>query len=142
MATYRFTNTKLTKLIGGLRVGESTPARIDAALRSMRNAHGTTIARHSKSILRKALQLAVMASVLGTNLVGDVQPLWSKSQPKGAVALVASQLRDLLLNLQASEFCRDHDLVDPNTHCSSRPACDARNCSTCAGPTTTTRLAG
>lgn len=38
MSTYRFTTTKLRKFIGGLRVSESSPARIDAALRSMRNA--------------------------------------------------------------------------------------------------------
>lgn len=60
--TYRFTTTKLKKFIGGLRVGESSPARVDAALRSMRNAHGATMARQSKTILRGALQLAVMAS--------------------------------------------------------------------------------
>lgn len=67
MSTYRFTSNKLTKFIGGLRVGEALPARIDAALRSMRTTHGATMARQSKSILRGALQLAVMASVLGSN---------------------------------------------------------------------------
>jgi len=39
----------------------------------------------------------------------------SKSQPKGAVALTADQLRELLVNLQTSEFCEKHDLVDPIT---------------------------
>jgi integrase len=38
-----------------------------------------------------------------------------KSQPKGAVALTADQLRDLLVKLQTSEFCEKHDLVDPIT---------------------------
>jgi hypothetical protein len=75
MSTYRFSANKLTKFIGGLRVGEASPARIDAALRSMRSAHGSTMARQSKSILRGALQLAVMASVLGSNPVRDVQPV-------------------------------------------------------------------
>jgi hypothetical protein len=65
MSTYRFSANKLIKFIGGLRVGEASPARIDAALRSMRSAHGSTMARQSKSILRGTLQLAVMASVLG-----------------------------------------------------------------------------
>ncbi|WP_201359051.1 site-specific integrase [Mycobacterium paraintracellulare] len=115
MSTYRFSAKKLAKFIGGLRVGEASPARIDAALRSMRSAHGSTMARQSKSILRGALQLAVMASVLGANPVRDVQPLRSKSQPKGAVALTADQLRDLLVNLQASPFCKKHDLADPFT---------------------------
>lgn len=115
MSTYRFTNTKLKKFVGGLRVHEATPARMDAALRSMRNAHGATMARQSKSILRGALQLAVMANVINANPVRDVQPVRSKSQPKGAVALTADELRDLLVNLQTSEFCEKHDLVDPIT---------------------------
>lgn len=49
------------------------------------------------------------------NPVRDVQPVRSKSQPKGAVALTADQLRNFLLNLQTSEFCEKHDLVDPIT---------------------------
>lgn len=115
MSTYRYTTTKLKKFIGGLRVAESSPARVDAALRSMRNAHGATMARQSKTILRGALQLAVMSSVLGANPVRDVQPLRSKNQPKGAVALTADQLRDLLAKIQKSKFCETHDLIDPVT---------------------------
>ena len=115
MSTYRFSANKLNKFIGGLRVGEASPARIDAALRSMRSAHGSTMARQSKSILRGALQLAVMASVLGSNPVRDVQPVRSKRQPKGAVALTADQLRDLLIKLRVSAFCEKHDLADPIT---------------------------
>ncbi len=115
MSTYRFTTTKLKKFIGGLRVSESSPARIDAALRSMRNAHGATMARQSKTMLRGALQLAVMSSVLSANPVRDVQPLGSKSQPKGAVALTADQLRDppgqdsdILLLREARPHRSDH----------------------------------
>ncbi|VBA60558.1 Tyrosine recombinase XerD [Mycobacterium attenuatum] len=115
MSTYRFTTKDLKKFIGGLRVREATPARMDAALRSMRSAHGATKARQSKTILRGALQLAVMASVLSANPVRDVQPLRSKTQPKGAVALTADQLRELLANLRASAYCEKHDLVDPIT---------------------------
>jgi integrase len=115
LSTYRFAAGKLAKFIGGVRVGEATPARIDAALRSMRSAHGATMARQAKTILRGALQLAVMANALGANPVRDVQPLRSKSQAKGAVALTADQLRDLLVKLGASKFCQDHDLVDPIT---------------------------
>jgi len=115
LTTYRFAVGKLQKFIGGVRVGEASPARIDAALRSMRAAHGTTMARHAKTILRGALQLAVMANVLGSNPVRDVQPLRSKTQPEGAVGLTSDQLRELLQKLQMSKFCKDHDLVDPVT---------------------------
>jgi integrase len=115
LATYRFAVGKLAKFIGGVRVGEASPALIDAALRSMRSAHGPTMARQAKTILRGALQLAVMANVLGSNPVRDVQPLRSRTQPKGAVGLTAEQLRDLLQKVQASKFCQDHDLVVPIT---------------------------
>ncbi len=64
--------------LGGLRIGEATPARIDAALRSMPNTHGPGMARHAKTILRGALQLAVMAGVLAANPVRDVAVIKSK----------------------------------------------------------------
>jgi integrase len=115
LATYRFAIGKLDKFMAGVRVGEASPARIDAALRSMRSAHGPTMARQAKTVLRGALQLAVMANILGSNPVRDVQPLRSNAQPKGAVGLTAEQLRDLLRKVQASKFCQDHDLVDPIT---------------------------
>lgn len=113
--TYRFAADKLAKFIGGVRVGEATTSRLDAALRSMRAAHGPTMARQAKTILRGGLQLAVLANVLGANPVRDVQPLKSKARPKGAVALTADQLPDLLAKLQRSAYCRDHDLADPIT---------------------------
>lgn len=113
--TYRFAAAKLQKFIGGVRVDETTPARIDAALRSMRAAHGPTMARQSKTILRGALQLAVMANVLGSNPVRDVQTIKSKGRPNGATALTAERLRVLLARLRVSERCRDYDLIDPIT---------------------------
>lgn len=113
--TYEFAAEKLAKFIGGVRVGEATPPRIDAAIRSMRTAHGATMARQSKTILKGALQLAVMAGVLGSNPVRDVTTIKSKSKPKGAVALTPEQLRDLLERLRAHDYCQRNDLVDPIT---------------------------
>ena len=115
LSTYKFATVKLTKFLGGVRVGEASTARLDAALRSMRASHGSTMARQAKTILRGELQLAVMANVLGANPVRDVQPLRSKSQPKGAVGLTADELRGLLTKLRASRYCQEHDLVDPIT---------------------------
>jgi integrase len=113
--TYGYAAAKLQKFIGGVRLGETTPARIDAALRSMRAAHGPVTARQAKTILHGALHLAVMANVLGSNPVRDVQSIKSTSRPKGATALTAQQLRNLLDKLRVSEACRNHDLVDPIT---------------------------
>lgn len=113
--TYRFAAEKLAKLIGGLRVGEATPPRIDAALRSMRTAHGATMARHSKTLLKGGLHLAVMAGALPANPVRDVAAITSEDAVKGAPALDADQLLDLLAKLRACEFCIRHDLVDPIT---------------------------
>jgi integrase len=113
--TYRYTAGKLTKFLRGVRVGEATAPRLDAAVRSMRSAHGPVMARQARTVLRGALQLAVMASVLGTNPVRDVQAIKSNAKPKGAAALTGDQLRDLLGKLRASDYCREHDLVDPFT---------------------------
>jgi integrase len=113
--TYRYCARLLGKIIAGVRVGESTPARLDAAIRSMRNAHGDVMAVQSKTLLKGGLHLAVMANVLAANPVRDVSPMRSKTRPKGAQALTADELRDLLAKLRASEKCQRHDLVDPIT---------------------------
>jgi integrase len=112
--TGQHTAAKFVKFIGGVRVREATPPQIDAALRSMRGAHGAGMAKQAKAILGGALQLAVMANVIGTNPVRDVSAI-KQRQPHGAVALTADELRGLLANVAASEYCRVHDLVDPIT---------------------------
>ena len=96
-------------------MGEATLARIDAAIRSMRRAHGDVMAVQSKTILKGGLHLAVMANVIGSNPVRDVSPIQSKTRPKGAPALRGDELRGLLAKLRGSEVCQRHDLVDPIT---------------------------
>ncbi len=73
------------------------------------------MAKQSKTILRRALQLAVMANALSANPVRDVSSIKAKSQPKGAEALTAEQLRNLLAGVRSSEYCVQHDLADPIT---------------------------
>ena len=115
LATYRFAADRLQKFLGGVRVREASTARVDAALRSMRTAHGATMTKQSKTILRGGLQLAVMANVIPANPVRDVGPIKAKAQPKGAAALTADQLHKLLAGVRASEYCTKHDLADPIT---------------------------
>ena len=73
------------------------------------------MARRERTLLRGALQLAVLHNVLGTNPVRDVQSIQSKTTLKGAPALTADQLRELPARLRASEGCSKRDLVDPIT---------------------------
>ncbi|MDH6245733.1 site-specific integrase [Mycobacterium sp. OTB74] len=113
--TYRYCSKLLAKIMGGVRVGEGTPARIDAAIRSMRTAHGDVMAVQSKTILKGGLHLAVMANVIGANPVRDVSPIWAKAKPTGAQALTADELRALFTKLRESDDCQRHDLVDPIT---------------------------
>lgn len=113
--TYRYASKLLAKVMGGVRVGEATPARLDAAIRSMRTAHGDVLAVQSKTLLMGGMRLAVMANVLPSNPVRDVSPHRSKARPKGATALTADELRDLFGKLRASKACQRHDLVDPIT---------------------------
>ncbi|SIM21774.1 Phage integrase (fragment) [Mycobacteroides abscessus subsp. abscessus] len=113
--TYRYCAQLLGKIVTGVRVGEATPARIDAAIRSMRRAHGDVMAVQAKTILKGGLHLAVMASVLGANPVRDVSPIRAKKKVRGAPSLTADGLRELLAKLRASKECQRHDLVDPMT---------------------------
>jgi integrase len=114
--TYNFTAGKLAKLIGGLRVSDATPPRIDAALRSMKTAHGLGMTRQALVLFRGGLQLAVMAGVLPTNPTRDVPNGWlDDGGAKGAKAVPTGELADLMEKLNASEFCRYKDLVDPIT---------------------------
>jgi integrase len=115
LATYKFAAVKLRSFLGGVRGWEAHAARMDAALRSMRTAHGTTMARQAKTILQGGLQLAVMANAIPANPVRDVQSLRSKTRPLGATALTADRLRTLLAKIRASDYCARQDLADPIT---------------------------
>lgn len=113
--TYRYVSKLLAKIIAGVRVRESTPARIDAAIRSMRTAHGDVQAVQAKTVMKGGLQLAVMADVIPTNPARDVSPMRTKNRPKGAKALTGDELRNMMAQLRESELCQRHDLVDPIT---------------------------
>lgn len=113
--TYRTVAKKLRTKLGGVRVGEATVPRVDAALRSMVQNHGPGMAKHSRVILCGGLDLAVMANAIPTNPVRDVHTIKSKRPPKRGPALATDQLRDLLAALRSSHYCDQHDLVDPFT---------------------------
>lgn len=115
LETYRIVARKLKAKLGGVRVWEATPARMNAALRSMSSTHGPVMARQAKTILNGGFQFAVMANAIDTNPIRDVQQIKSKRPPKGAPAVEASQLRDLLKGLRSSDYCQKYDLVDPFT---------------------------
>lgn len=115
MDTYRFAVSKLNNKIGGVRVGEATPGRIDAALRAMSRSHGATMARQAKTVLRGALGLAVLSGALDVNPVQGVSRIKSSAPPAGAKALTGNELSALLTSIRGSKFCMDNDLVDPIT---------------------------
>lgn len=81
--TYRCTATNLTKFMAGVTVGASA-ARLDAALRSMRTADGATMARQARTLLRGALQLAVLNNVLGAEPGAGFQATKSQNNPKAS----------------------------------------------------------
>ncbi|ADT97889.1 site-specific integrase [Mycolicibacterium gilvum] len=110
--TYRYDAKLMRKIVGALRVGDATPARLDAALRKAAAVHGPTLATQCKTLLRGGLQLAVMATVLGGNPVRDVGAI-RRPPAKGAAALTGDELRALLAALRASQTAADLDLVDP-----------------------------
>lgn len=113
ITTYRSAARKLSKFSGALRLSEATAGRLNAVIRSMRLAHGANMARHARTLLRGGLQIAVLDDVLAANPVAQVSRIESDRKPKGAPALDAAELRDLLGKLAASEACQQADLVDP-----------------------------
>ncbi|OBK88720.1 tyrosine recombinase XerC [Mycobacterium sp. 1165178.9] len=115
LTTYRSAVRKLAKFTNALRVGDATPGRLNAVVRSMRAAHGARMARHGRTLLRGALQIAVLNDVLGSNPVAQVSRIESVRKPKGAPALNADQLPEPLGRLRASLACEDIDLIDPIT---------------------------
>nr|WP_234821693.1 site-specific integrase [Mycobacteroides abscessus] len=115
LTTYRSAARKLRKFSEALRVGEATPGRMNAVLRSMREAHGANMARHGRTLLRGALQIAVLDDILGANPVAQVGRIESERRPKGARALESTELRDLIGKLRVSEACQAADLVDAVT---------------------------
>ena len=114
--TYRYDAGKLAKFVGGVRVGEASPARLDAGVAihadgsraddGPARAHAATWCPSARGAERRLWE---------TNPVRDVQSIRSKATPMGATALTADQLRELLAKLRASETCRKRDLVDPIT---------------------------
>jgi len=111
--TYRADGQRLAKFIGGVRVCEATPGRLDDALRLIRAAHGVTAARRARTVLGGGLHLAVLAGVLGANPVREVSIIRTDKKAKGARALTAEELRRLLAKVRSSEFCESRDLADP-----------------------------
>jgi integrase len=111
--SYRYDAGRLKKFISGIRVGEATPARLDAVIRTMKTSYGAITARRSRTILKGGLQLAVLAEILAHNPVRDIQTITSKKRPTGAPALTADGLRELEKKLRASDYCRKADLTDP-----------------------------
>ncbi|MDX1890128.1 site-specific integrase [Mycolicibacterium sp. 050158] len=113
LTTYRSAARKLLKFSESVRVGEATPGRMNSVIRSMKKAHGANMARHGRTLLRGALQIAVLDDVLGSNPIAQVSRIESDRRPKGAPALDVDQLRALIAKIRASEECQKADLVDP-----------------------------
>ncbi|MEZ0052118.1 integrase [Mycobacterium sp. MAA66] len=115
MTTYRSAQRKLMKYSDSLRVSEAKPGRLNEVIDSVRKTHGANMARHCRTLLRGAMQLAVLDEVLPANPVAQVDRIESAVRPKGARALDDAELRALLSTLRASDECVRMDLVDPVT---------------------------
>jgi len=115
MTTYRSAQRQMLKYTEAMRVGEATPGRLNAVIKSIRETNGVNMARHTRTILRGALQIAVLDDVLAANPVIQVSRIESEHKPQGAPALEALELKDLLALIQTSETCKQMDLVDPIT---------------------------
>ena len=124
--TYRDVVKVIEPRAGSVRVREATARRMDKAIQGICAGHGYATAKQARTVLRGALQLAVVADVLPVNPINNTSRLERKEPPKGAPSIDAVQLAQLLADLRASnvqwrgkqtvaDYCRTADLADPVT---------------------------
>ncbi|MFC9876512.1 site-specific integrase [Nocardia salmonicida] len=124
--TYRDAVKVLGSRLGGVRVREASAGRIDKALLAISGANGYATAKQVRTVLRGALQLAVVEDVIPRNPVDSSSRLERAAPVKGAPSIDANQLAQLLGDLRTSEtpwkgkrtvsqYCLGADLADPIT---------------------------
>jgi integrase len=113
--TYTGDAGTLKKHIGGVTVGEVTAGVCNTAIQKIRGKHGAVTARRCRTILKAALNIAVLGGVIETNPVRDINPIAATGPVTGAPSITVDALRDLLVAVQASEVCAKKDLADPIT---------------------------
>ncbi len=113
--TYRYTATKLAKFIAGVKVGEASAARLDAALRQCAPLTGRSwlanpghcCAEPSNSRFEQRPRANPCATFRRSSQRNS--PRAPRRSPR------STTLRDLLAKLKASEACQKRDLTDPIT---------------------------
>ncbi|WP_280314434.1 site-specific integrase [Nocardia wallacei] len=111
---------------GSVRVREAKVGRMNSVIQGICSQHGYATAKQARTVLRGALQLAVIADVLTVNPIDSTSTLERKEPPKGAPSIDAARLAQLLTDIRTSErswrgkrtladYCRTADLADPIT---------------------------
>ncbi|MGV9331064.1 site-specific integrase [Nocardia sp. NPDC003726] len=124
--TYRDAVKVIEPRVGSVRTREATAGRMDKAIQAICDQQGYATAKQARTVLRGALQLAVVADVLPVNPIDSTSRLERKAPPKGAPSITAERLAHLLADLRASavlwrgkrtvaDYCRTADLADPIT---------------------------
>ncbi|MBF6082901.1 site-specific integrase [Nocardia cyriacigeorgica] len=124
--TYKDVVKVITPRAGAVRAREATAGRMDKAIQQILADQGYSTAKQARTVLRGALQLAVVADVLPVNPIDSTSRLERKAPPKGAPPVTAEQLAQLLSDLRTSkapwkgkrtvaDYCRTADLADPIT---------------------------
>lgn len=105
------TEQVVTPGLGGLRVGECTPGRLDAFLVDVAERRGAATAKTTRAVLSMMLGAAVRRGALPSNPVRDVGAIGTGGR-KPARALTLEEERKLLRKLDRDQLARDHDLPD------------------------------
>ncbi len=114
--TYAATIGAVKSRFVGIRVQEADPGLLNEILKGVRRDHGPTRERHTKVALNAALTDAVMAGAIGVNPIHEIPRRRRKKaekKPKGAPALAAERVRELVAAVESSEVCESKDLRDP-----------------------------
>lgn len=111
-ALYRATlDRHVLPAIGGLRLNEVTPARMDAFLHGVLREKGHGTAKVCRSVVSGVCGLAVRRDALRSNPVRDVGNL-ERGERRSARALTADEARSWLALLDANPYAVRKDLPD------------------------------
>jgi integrase len=101
----------VTPGVGGLRLREATPPRLDTFLVGMREHHGAAITKTTRTVLNGLIGYAVRQGAIKTNPMREVSriPGGTKRQPR---ALTAMERDEWLAKMEADEIAARRDIPD------------------------------
>jgi integrase len=100
--------------IGGLRLGEATPPRLDAFIVGMRARHGVAVTKTARTVVNGVMKFAVRQGALPANPMRDVGQIASgrRAQKRRPRSMTQLERDDWLAKMEADIVASARDLPD------------------------------